>query len=494
MRLRAGLGLVLSPPKLRGVLVAVSALASLETQADDLIDGLRHDVFPPALAASLALAPHSALSDEDPICTIPIMGEYVLDRDVVCNGGRVQLENGATLDLNGFTIENANGVSRTFSGIGTGPTTIRNGTLLRPLSIYGVTVLENVRVIEATTSWAVQSVQLVSGCYFQGNRTAVDLYYNSDGAILNSTFEDNLFSGVLMGPGGSTLISGNEFRGNRTGVFLWNEHEGGVSSSTISDNLFEENRTGVHFYNQGACIYPPCFNGNEVRGNRFVGNETAGVLLDWSRCLPGRCDDMDGLIVDNFLVANGHSPTTQSPDVNDGITMIGPPQASDGFTISRNVAIGNADLGIEAPDANDGGGNLASSNGDPLECVGVACLPVEACSNLLDDDGDGSADYPDDPGCSDISSSSESPQCQDGIDNDHRPGIDFDGGASLDLNHDGFIDVAFNAETPPVGAADPECAGKPHRTRETISCGLGAELALLLPALMLARSRQRRTH
>ncbi len=191
----------------------------------------------------------------------------------------------------------------------------------------------------------------------------------------------------------------------------------------------------------------------------------------------------------------------------------------------------NADLGIEAPDAIDGGGNRASGNGNPLQCVGVACTPAEQCGDGIDNDGDGFVDAADsgcadaadldehsptlacddgadndgdgaidflalgggDPGCASPISVRENPQCQDGLNNDNQTGIDFDGGASLDLDNDGSIDAEFNPATPVVGAADPECLGKPDRNREAPNtCGLGAELALVMPVLGLAASRRRR--
>jgi hypothetical protein len=42
--------------------------------------------------------------------------------------------------------------------------------------------------------------------------------------------------------------------------------------------------------------------------------------------------------------------------------------------VTANVANDNADLGIEAvPGVKDGGGNQASGNGNPAQCVGVVC-------------------------------------------------------------------------------------------------------------------------
>ena len=42
--------------------------------------------------------------------------------------------------------------------------------------------------------------------------------------------------------------------------------------------------------------------------------------------------------------------------------------------ITGNVAVHNADLGIEAiPGVVDGGGNHAAGNGNPAQCINVMC-------------------------------------------------------------------------------------------------------------------------
>ena len=102
-----------------------------------------------------------------------------------------------------------------------------------------------------------------------------------------------------------------------------------------------------------------------------------------------------------------------------------------------------------------------------------------ACSDGLDDDGDGLVDYPADPGCQNADSKIENPECQDGLDNDQQTGIDFDGGASLR----GGV---------PISTADPQCTAAYRNTER--SCGLGAELALVMPLLGLAASRTRRAN
>jgi CSLREA domain-containing protein len=109
--------------------------------------------------------------------------------------------------------------------------------------------------------------------------------------------------------------------------------------------------------------------------------------------------------------------------------------------------------------------------------------PLLPCDDGIDNDGDGLVDYrvdgTGDPGCfSPGVGSIENPACQDGKDNDGDGKIDFDGGASA--NHG----VA-------LGLRDPDC-GTPYRTYETVTppCGLGAELSLVLPLLMLLRGRR----
>jgi hypothetical protein len=85
-----------------------------------------------------------------------------------------------------------------------------------------------------------------------------------------------------------------------------------------------------------------------------------------------------------------------------------------------------------------------------------------ACDNGIDDDGDGLYDA-DDPGCFDADSLLEDPQCDDGLDNDLDGRTDWDGG-------------------PGGGTADPQC-NQPYKNKEKSGCGLGFELALLLPLL-----------
>jgi hypothetical protein len=125
--------------------------------------------------------------------------------------------------------------------------------------------------------------------------------------------------------------------------------------------------------------------------------------------------------------------------------------------------------------------------------------PLLVCDEGVDNDGDGGIDFDPvthadpgdqytppsgfgDPGCFNPSYFTENPQCQDGYNNDPAQDalIDFDGGASAG--------VPPEWQTDP----DPQCTN-PWQNRES-SCGLGVELALLMPPLMWMWRRRRSHH
>ena len=222
-------------------------------------------------------------------------------------------------------------------------------------------------------------------------------------------------------------ISGNTFRRNDVGVRLYTELGSAVSFNTISNNHFTDNYIGVYFHLRechdsspnpgGNFAYLPCMNGNRVVGNTFLENRGSGIALAASEggsCTTPKCPNVDASIEGNVFSANGALPSSGLPSyvplgIDDGISMSWPPEIADGITIARNVALSNGDLGIEAPGALDGGGNRGEGNGNPLQCVGVACDPdadgdgvlaeQDSCPNVVnpayhqsDTDGDGTGD------------------------------------------------------------------------------------------------------
>lgn len=185
---------------------------------------------------------------------------------------------------------------------------------------------------------------------------------------------------------------------------------------------------------------------------------------------------------------------TRSGNVIDGMTYVWSPGVPD-FWVSAGETWQVYTMGIASDfDGNAlvaADGTIDESGFDELELtrfsatgfqqvlaeldadVGLYAIDVTPaftrCSNGVDDDGDGLADYPADLGCRHPLYGKENPQCDDGLDNDGDGGTDFDGGGS--------------------GALDPECnfAWRNREAEASDACGLGAELALALAALLARR-------
>ena len=153
------------------------------------------------------------------------------------------------------------------------------------------------------------------------------------------------------------------------------------------------------------------------------------------------------------------------------------------FVIDTDVwGVSITKLVLQAPECGDGvdddGDGLVDFPSDPgcTRAGDVSERTGRACDDAVDNDGDGFADFPSDPGCKSVRGTREDPACQNGVDDDQQPGVDFDGGASLN----GGV---------PIAAPDPQCLDTPWRTTESKSCGLGAEIAALL--LLVKRLRRR---
>jgi subtilisin family serine protease len=108
--------------------------------------------------------------------------------------------------------------------------------------------------------------------------------------------------------------------------------------------------------------------------------------------------------------------------------------------------------------------------------LAVASLAAIECFDGVDNDGDGDVDFAADPGCID-GFGIEGTQCDNGLDDEGDGRIDWDGGPGGEL-----FDTGCASATDDVEYAPPP----------PVSCGLGPELALLLPLLAgLRRGRLR---
>src|SRR5262245_34416340 len=296
-------------------LIASSPSANAQDRVLEAMAAARHDaaavdaILPDGTRSPANRMMLTPLEAEPPPCGLVIEDVFVLDGDVACES-RVVVGDGATLDLNGFTLE-AELVTRTGA-------TVRNGTLLRG-NIFGGgesdALYENLRVIEGTGYWTVMPGRrsTFTGCFFSHNPVAIDLFFlwTSGGGVRveNSVFENNGI-GVANSSESNNVISSNVFRNNGIGVYLQSEYSYGTSRNEIRDNDFAGNESGLRF-RIGACDFS-CLDENRIARNRFLANRGSGLVADGGSgsCEPGEpCDDIDAAIEENVFQGNGFEGT-----------------------------------------------------------------------------------------------------------------------------------------------------------------------------------------
>lgn len=176
-----------------------------------------------------------------------------------------------------------------------------------------------------------------------------------------------------------------------------------------------------------------------------------------------------------WAILRGEAPDAEVGEILTALQATGAPMP---YTSRIRVRAALDALTIACANGLDDDGDGLADLDDP-GCSGPADdgeLGSSACDDGLDNDGDGFTDAAQDPGCFAPAAGDEDPDCQDGADNDLDGAVDFDGGASR------------NGGTP-IASADPQCPQAWAAREKAASCGLGAELALLLAAL---RARRRR--
>jgi parallel beta-helix repeat protein len=187
------------------------------------------------------------------------------------------------------------------------------------------------------------------------------------GIIIDDSSDNRIDRNHLFGPSpihlDGAISSGNLVRRNRvvgtgpdsgSGVFV------GASNSLIQGNVVSDHSGhGIQVaFGVGSRI-----SGNTVlrngRGGLFVG---AGIFVD---------PDASGtLIVGNTASHNGGPGKPFLIEGRDDGVRVESPST----TLTRNAANGNFDLGLDAASGvTDGGGNRASGNGNPLQCLNVFC-------------------------------------------------------------------------------------------------------------------------
>ena len=181
------------------------------------------------------------------------------------------------------------------------------------------------------------------------------------GAWIEDAVGNQLARGVIGGYHGNILrnvsrtrVTGNELTGR------------GATSVSGESNLVADNR----LTNEGGLSVEGDY--NRIVGNTKFGGQS-GIEVGAGHGILVRLNRVEG-VVPGISVAAGATAArvvdnTANGNYSDGIRVYAP-----GALIARNTANDNEDLGILAVSGViDGGGNRASGNGDPLQCVNVFC-------------------------------------------------------------------------------------------------------------------------
>jgi parallel beta-helix repeat protein len=365
------------------------------------------------------------LAPTDPIsCGDTITVDTKLDRDLLnCpNNGLLIGADNITLDLNGHTISGDGKLVRRCprrqicdGGIANDAragVTIRNGSV-RGFGVgVGVGGARENRVLNISSSQntffgfvVFRSAQvLVRGS--SGSRNiapdgdGMGVFDSHDVRIVDNEFRRNPGPGLHVQASTDNLIKGNLFSHSSPGIFLGGEERGDrADRNQVRGNRFVRNAAGVllgignrnviarnRFSRDRDGIAIENASGNLVARNVILDARTNGIYLGLNEPPIGGANNVvrrnvvrrsgeDGFRVrreDQHSLLQGNLASRSG---DDGFDV-----ESSSTKLTRNRAVGNDALGIKAVEGvSDGGGNRASGNGDPRQCVNVACSAPSVC-------------------------------------------------------------------------------------------------------------------
>jgi parallel beta-helix repeat protein len=221
----------------------------------------------------------------------------------------------------------------------------------------------------------------------------VILFGTRRNALRDVATVENVFSGIILGEAVRTRVRGNTTSRNAgpdsgVGITLFASHNNRIIGNTSAhnaeigihligsdDNLIRRNRVrrnaedGLILEGDRNLIVRNRLRGNAIGITIFTeGGRAVGNVVRRNRVLDA---PRPGIYVDpvpkGTVIRRNHVFGAGGDGIN-----VGSPRT----TLTRNEARNNGRLGIEAVEGViDGGGNRASGNGDPRQCVQVTCRP-----------------------------------------------------------------------------------------------------------------------
>jgi parallel beta-helix repeat protein len=182
--------------------------------------------------------------------------------------------------------------------------------------------------------------------------------------VENSTFASNRLWAVRITYSSRNRITNNDVGAHSSaGIVLL----GGCVENVVRHNVVHG--AGLDGIGTGASDNV----GNVVDGNEVSGESRNGISVLFASGTKVLRNDVSGNGADGIFVSRSTATVVQRNQAyengDDGIDTREP-----STTLTANRANGNVDLGIEAvPGVTDGGRNRARGNGNPAQCLNVAC-------------------------------------------------------------------------------------------------------------------------
>ncbi|MBK8903182.1 MAG: right-handed parallel beta-helix repeat-containing protein [Anaerolineaceae bacterium] len=228
-----------------------------------------------------------------------------------------------------------------------------------------------------------------------GSDAGIYLESGSDNVLLNNTISDTGDAGITLSAGSNrNLVEGNTiFRTSDSGISVADSDQNEV----INNVAHLTGGAGIAFSN----AHDGVISGNDVRFNpggiglagsdgNLVENNDVSHSLAAGISIEGGLENIIRNNIANDTNATGISVEAEAVDtfgnpipgniiegnaannnLGDGISV-----SAGGHTVTDNEAHNNAGYGISAGEfVIDGGGNTASGNAEPEQCVGVVCTP-----------------------------------------------------------------------------------------------------------------------
>ena len=193
-----------------------------------------------------------------------------------------------------------------------------------------------------------------------------------DSQVERNWVSGNPEAGMIV-DGNGTEISGNRVSRNGDGIVVAGDGNA-IAGNHVSDAVGCPDGCGFGISFEGG-------SGNLIAHNLVARTREAGIrLADFEPEGPPAIDTSvrRNLVfdagIDGVLVESTASDTLLERNIairarDDGIDV-----DSGAATLTRNLSLRNGDFGIEAvPGVTDGGGNTAHGNGNPAQCLNVAC-------------------------------------------------------------------------------------------------------------------------